>query len=506
MNWRGPSASHVTAPQRQRLCVMRAVWQVRFRRARRFPRRPLRGKRRWLLELMRRAAPALGAAAVVPVALEVVLRVCVTPAPHSAGRLFGSELPPVQLIPPEPPRPARRDAQPGRIRFDDLSGLVRDDVVLGYTSREHAISTNGWWQSNNVGARARRDTAATTAPGTTRVLVSGDSFAAGSRVPQESAWPAVLEAADPGLEVVNFGVDGYSLAQSLLRYRGVGASLAHDVVILTLSPRADLWREVNTLRALAGWRSYRVMPRFVLDDGLKLVPSPYDPPSAVHADNPSRLGSPPSSRGTVSRASTSPTRSSPHPPSASTAATTGRTTARAPTPWSPVSSGTHSPHRRRWPAVPPGREGGCSFTTRRSFGSCSPPASPIGACSARGARGTSSCSARASSSTRAGARRSSSSSSRPRSTTTGWPSRSRRRRRRGDAVPVSSPRWSFRSGSLPTSSTRTSSSHRCGRSSVRRARRPCSPSCCRSASRSTPSRPSPTWSTFTAAGSRPSAT
>ena len=269
---------------------MRAMSQVRFRRARRFPPRPLRGKRRSLLEVIRRAALALGAAAVVLVALEAVLRVCVMPSPHSAGRLFGSELPPVQLIPPEPPRPARRDAQPGRIRFDDLSGLVRDDVVLGYTSREHAISTNGWWQSNNVGARARRDTAATTAPGTTRVLVFGDSFAAGSRVPQESAWPAVLEAADPGLEVVNFGVDGYSLAQSLLRYRGVGASLAHDVVILTLSPRADLWRDVNTLRALAGWRSYRVMPRFVLDDGLKLVPSPYDPPSAVHADNPSGLG------------------------------------------------------------------------------------------------------------------------------------------------------------------------------------------------------------------------
>src|SRR5438876_250292 len=167
MNWRGPSASHVTAPQRQRLCVMRAMSQVRFRRARRFPPRPLRGKRRSLLEVIRRAALALGAAAVVLVA---------------------------------------------------------------------------------------------------------------------------LEAADPGLEVVNFGVDGYSLAQSLLRYRGVGASLAHDVVILTLSPRADLWREVNTLRALAGWRSYRVMPRFVLDDGLKLVPSPYDPPSAVHADNPSGLG------------------------------------------------------------------------------------------------------------------------------------------------------------------------------------------------------------------------
>src|SRR2546429_380135 len=199
MNSNGPPASHGTPPQRQQLCVMRAVSQVRFRRARRFPRRPLRGKRRSLLEAIRRCALALRAAA---------------------------------------------------------PGLAP---------------------------------ACTPGPGTARVLVFGASFAAGSRVPQESAWPAVVEAADPGLEVVNFGVDGYSLAQSLLRYRGVGASLAHDVVILTLSPRADLWREVNTLRALAGWRSYRVMPRFVLDDGLKLVPSPYDPPSAVHADNPSGL-------------------------------------------------------------------------------------------------------------------------------------------------------------------------------------------------------------------------
>src|SRR3989442_14892949 len=268
---------------------MRAVSQVRFRRARRFPPRPLRGKRRSLLEVIRRAALALGAAAVVLVALEVVLRVCVTPSPRSAGRLFGSELPPVRLIPAEPPRPPRRDAQPGRIRYDDLNGIVRDDPVLGYAPREHAISTNGWWQSNNLGARARHDTASTVAPGTTRVLVFGDSFAAGSRVAQESAWPAVLEAADPGLEVVNLGVDGYSLAQSLLRYRGLREAVAHDVVGLTLSPRADLWRDLNTLRALVGWRSYPVMPRFVLDGGLQLVPSPYDPPIAVHAANRSGL-------------------------------------------------------------------------------------------------------------------------------------------------------------------------------------------------------------------------
>ncbi|TMA52591.1 MAG: hypothetical protein E6J75_16615 [Deltaproteobacteria bacterium] len=241
-------------------------------------------------EVIRRAVLALGAAVLMLLALEGLLRGFVIPSPRSAGRLFGSELPPVRLIPAEPPRPPRRDSQVKRVRYDDLNGIVRDDPVLGYAPREHAISTNGWWQSNNLGARARRDTAPTVASGTRRVLVFGDSFAAGSRVAQESAWPAVLEAAEPGLEVVNLGVDGYSLAQSLLRYRGLREAVAHDVVVLTLSPRADLWRDVNTLRALLGWQSYRVMPRFVLDGGLELVPSPYNPPVAVHADNASGLG------------------------------------------------------------------------------------------------------------------------------------------------------------------------------------------------------------------------
>src|SRR2546428_7764923 len=214
-------------------------------------------------------------------ALEGLLRAFVTPSPRSAGRLFGSELPPVHLIPAEPPQPPRRDAQPGRIRYDDLNGIVRDDPVLGYAPREHAISTNGWWQSNNLGARARHDTASTVAPGTTRVLVFGDSFAAGSRVAQESAWPAVLAAAAPRLEAAKLGVDGYSLAQSLLRYRGLREAITHDVVVLTLSPRADLWRDLNTLPRPLGWRPYRGMPRLVLDGGLQLVPRPHYPSNSA---------------------------------------------------------------------------------------------------------------------------------------------------------------------------------------------------------------------------------
>lgn len=240
------------------------------------------------MEIVRRAGLALGATALTLLALEAGLRALTRPSRRSAGRVLGVELPPVRLVPPSPPRPPRRAArQPGRVRLDDLTGRVRDDALLGYAPREGETSTNGWWQSNNLGARARHDTPAAVTPGTTRVLVFGDSFASGSRVPQEAAWPAVLEAQRPGLEVVSLGVDGYSLAQSRLRYQALADRVAHHVVILTLSPGADLWRDVNTLRSLAGWRSYRIMPRFVLEEAgrLRLVRSPYDPPAAIYADN-----------------------------------------------------------------------------------------------------------------------------------------------------------------------------------------------------------------------------
>jgi len=237
-------------------------------------------------EVAARIVLALGVTVATLGALELGLRVFVHSSRRSTGRLFGTELPPVRLVPPQAPHRVPREKPPGAIRQDDLSGLIREDRELGYAPRENARSTNGWWQSNDLGARARHDTSATIAPGTTRVLVFGDSFAAGSRVPQESAWPAVIEASHPGLEVVSLGVDGYGAAQSWLRYRGLRDRIAHDVVVLTLSPRADFWRDVNTLRALVGWRSYTVMPRFVVEDGvLRLVPGPYDPPTAIYADN-----------------------------------------------------------------------------------------------------------------------------------------------------------------------------------------------------------------------------
>jgi hypothetical protein len=149
---------------------------------------------------------------------------------------------------------------------------------VGYVPKENMISLNGWWQSNNIGARERYNTSKEKPQGKKRILVFGDSFAHGSRVPQEETWPSILEAQSSDLEVINLGVDGYSMGQSLLRYREIRKKTDYVMVILMFVPVADLWRDINTMRSLGeeDWEGCEVYPRFVLEGGkLNLIKSPY---------------------------------------------------------------------------------------------------------------------------------------------------------------------------------------------------------------------------------------
>lgn len=226
------------------------------------------------------AATALAAFAVCLGAAELGLRALVRPSERSWGTLFGTELPPLRLVVPDAFAERSRGewyeqlvVDGRRITIGDLWGYYRSDDLLGYAPQENRISAAGWWQTNELGARARRSLSRELPPGQRRVLVFGESFAQGSRVPQEEAWPNLLDAADDGLEVVNFGVDGYSMAQAHLRYRSLREVLEHDTVVLMFAPREDLWRDVNVFRDLAepGWNT-PPQPRFVLErDGLRLV-------------------------------------------------------------------------------------------------------------------------------------------------------------------------------------------------------------------------------------------
>lgn len=198
--------------------------------------------------------------------VELGLRWLVQPAEQAYGTLFGRELPPLRIVrgSDEPDRSAWDEfmvIDGVRVSRGDLWGHYRPDPLLGYAPRESVVSTNGWWQSNNLGARAREDVGRAVPAGKKRVLVFGESFAHGSRLPQERAWPSIVDAAHPAMQVLNFAVDGYSMSQAVLRYRQIRRSVDYDVALLMFVPEADLWRDLSIVR----WST--IMPRFGLEDG-----------------------------------------------------------------------------------------------------------------------------------------------------------------------------------------------------------------------------------------------
>lgn len=218
--------------------------------------------------------------------LEITTRPLITPSANASGSLVGVELPPFKLLPPTTP-PASTDhstwyrglvVDGQKITIGDLWGFFHKDPLLGYAPQESMISANGWWQSNSLGARARQEIGKLKTRGQQRWLVFGDSFAIGSRVRQEEVWSSILDGKLEDVEVVNFGVDGYGMGQSFLRYQAVKKKVEHDLVLLMFVPSQDLWRDINTRRDLRGnWELYWVMPRFILEQGdLKLIESPFE--------------------------------------------------------------------------------------------------------------------------------------------------------------------------------------------------------------------------------------
>lgn len=167
-----------------------------------------------------------------------------------------------------------------KITKGDLWGILREDDVLVFTAKENASSTNGWWQSNNIGARSNVITTRVKSPGRERILIFGNSFAQSSRVPQNMTIDFYLNSRRPSIEAINFGVDGYGMAQSYLRFKTLKNRLEYDRVFMIFVPGADLERDINVSRYLGlGWfSSYSIMiqPRFVIENGeLSLIPSPY---------------------------------------------------------------------------------------------------------------------------------------------------------------------------------------------------------------------------------------
>jgi len=223
---------------------------------------------------------------------EIILHLLVKPNPYSYGILFDIELPPKVILPlnqivgPEEAVLTRNNWYHGlvvngdKITKGDLWGILREDEFLGFTSKENAVTTNRWWQSNNIGARSNKTTHSFKSPFKERILIFGNSYAQSSRVPQHQTIDFYLNHIGPDVEALNFGVDGYGMAQSYLRFQTYKDKLEFDRVILFFVPKADLERDINVHRYLGlNWLSsysINIQPRYIIKNGeLTLIQSPY---------------------------------------------------------------------------------------------------------------------------------------------------------------------------------------------------------------------------------------
>jgi hypothetical protein len=157
------------------------------------------------------------------------------------------------------------------------------DAELGYSLRPNA---EGWWtregrtyiKINSHGFRDRERTIAKP-PDTFRVAILGDSFAEAFQVPLEKTFWSVMQQQLPAcsagtkknVEVLNFGVSGFSTARELVLLESRVWQYAPDLIVLLVTPGNDIRDNSRTLTR------YRRLPlpyfvlrgdQLVLDDSL----------------------------------------------------------------------------------------------------------------------------------------------------------------------------------------------------------------------------------------------
>lgn len=157
------------------------------------------------------------------------------------------------------------------------ASLYMPDTERGYALRPNA---HGWdveenpnfVRINSAGMRDREHSLARP-PHTLRIAVIGDSAAEARQVPLEQTFVSVIEkrlaGCAPGgqnVEVLNFAVPGYSLAQEWLTLRGQVLRFDPQIVILAMSMATAVTRNLRILNP-----GGPDAPVFELRDG-KLVP------------------------------------------------------------------------------------------------------------------------------------------------------------------------------------------------------------------------------------------
>jgi len=130
--------------------------------------------------------------------------------------------------------------------------------------------------TNSRGLRSLREIPYAKPVGRRRLVAIGDSYTFGFDGEDEQIWPAVLEEALGGWEVVNLGVFGYGIDQQLIMFQDQGVRYEPDVVVVG-------FYEGDADRALLSFREF-AKPRFELRDGeLVLTQVPVPTPDEILA-------------------------------------------------------------------------------------------------------------------------------------------------------------------------------------------------------------------------------
>lgn len=158
--------------------------------------------------------------------------------------------------------------------LSDSSDYLEHNSKLGWSIR--ANGKKGPYRANAVGIRGDAEYSLTVPEHTVRIASFGDSFTHGDDVANAKTWQSVLESIERKLEVMNFGVSGYGLDQSFLRYLEQGVMYRPDIVLIGFLPES-IFRQVNNFRPFYSKQTGIPLgkPRFALrDNELLLVPNP----------------------------------------------------------------------------------------------------------------------------------------------------------------------------------------------------------------------------------------
>lgn len=158
--------------------------------------------------------------------------------------------------------------------LNNVSSYVMFDPELGWTIRPNSVKA--LYRSNSKGLRATREYEPQPPADKVRVAAFGDSFTHGDGVATGETFEEQLEALDPRLEVMNFGIPGSDPGQALMRYRREGVQF-HPAVVLIGCMSENISRMVNTFRpfyfGMSGLPFSK--PRFAVERGrLVLIPNP----------------------------------------------------------------------------------------------------------------------------------------------------------------------------------------------------------------------------------------